>query len=260
MAIRKTKTIKSTGLSEGALLASFRKTLAHTFQACFPSSARFSLSTSLALKSFGLSVQSVMAIVAVFAERDSIGNVIAKFGKVGPLFNVMRGEFPSTNEALLAGVVVFLKYGSPPKFVLIPISFGVTLISVAFISRMKVSALKVRSRFPFVRFRPRFNCLKHLFSFCGIAPSADQYFAGHSGFSLRCVRAPLATIFRLATDDYFDSSFTILANDILSSATAKHRAIFNLFSCCCAYVLPSKFNVAFQANKRSWHMSSLQLA
>lgn len=87
--------------------------------------------------------------VALHAECDAIRGLVTQFGERRPRLDVVRVKVSAAYAALLAGVAVALEDRCAPLLVFVSTPRNLTLVLVAGVSRVSLTALEVSSRTPF---------------------------------------------------------------------------------------------------------------
>lgn len=139
-------------------------------------------------------------VVAILAERLAIANVIAEFGVVDPLFQMMSTQSAAANPASLACVVVAMKDCGAPLSVSRFLHFRLALRGLSF--------LPFPSRVLFAHSSPASTCRRAenpFASFCSMA-GAKKVLAAD-------MASPLNAIFATRVRAIFAAEFGLGLND-----------------------------------------------
>jgi hypothetical protein len=106
----------------------------------------------------------VYFFMAIFANSQSIINIKSTFWIFSPFFYVMGAEFPAFDITFLASIVIAFENIGTPFFIFIPTHCGFSCTSIAFISRVQFSLLKMFRTSPIFRGGAFFYPLKKFYS------------------------------------------------------------------------------------------------
>ena len=97
---------------------------------------------------FWLAPVAVSYTVAFNTEGAAVTYLISLLGIIGPRLDMIGFQLSTTPAAVLAGVVVALKYGRAPSFVLIAALLCFAACFITFVFWMRLPSLKVRRQSP----------------------------------------------------------------------------------------------------------------